>query len=511
MSTPKVNQMIVGSKLQSMPLAEKQFDSIQQLDAHAVRLSSQLAEEALNSLSAEIAILDETGTIILTNKAWQLFAIENSPLHRAPSYLGINYLALCDQVNDEHAKDATAIATGIRAVMRGEIVEFLHEYCCSSSNDNRWFLCRVTHFTWEGKPHAVVYHGNVSKQKLTENSLRVSATAFETQEGIIVADANGTILRVNRAFTAITGYSEQEVIGQNPRIFQSGRHDAEFYTAMWNKIKSDGAWKGEIWNRRKNGEAFPEHVTITAVKDQNGTTTNYVATLAEITMSDAAAEMIKELAFYDALTQLPNRRLLLDRLNLALISSAHSKQDCALLFIDLDNFKTLNDTLGHSIGDMLLQQVARRLSACVRRSDTVARLGGDEFVVLLEELGVNGAAAAAEAEMVGNKILGAINQPYNLLSHQRHSTASIGITIFCDETLSGESLLQQADIAMYQAKKTSRNSLRFFDAKMQECIKTRAFLEGELRTALEKQQFQLYYQAQVDQSGRLIGAEVLIR
>ncbi|HSH72208.1 MAG TPA: EAL domain-containing protein [Methylophilaceae bacterium] len=511
MCTCKANQITIGSKRQSTHIAEKALSSVKQLGARTMSLSAQLAEEALNSLSAQIAILDETGTIILTNKAWQLFAIENSPVHRAKSHVGINYLTLCDQIKGENANDAMAIAAGIRAVMCGETTEFLHEYCCPSPDESRWYLCRVTNFFWGGVPHVVVYHGNVSKQKLTENSLRVSAIAFETQEGIIVTDAKGIILRVNRAFTEITGYEGDEAIGQNPRFLSSGRHDADFYAAMWNKIESDGAWKGEIWNRRKNGETYPEHITITAVKDQNGKVSNYVATLAEITMSESAAEVIKGLAFYDALTQLPNRRLLLDRLNLALISSAHSEEDGALLFIDLDDFKTLNDTLGHGIGDMLLQQVAQRLTACVRRGDTVARLGGDEFVVLLEGLGAKGITAAAEAEIVGNKILNAINQPYTLLAHQRHSTASIGITLFYDHTLSMETLLQQADIAMYQAKKAGRNILRFFDTKMQESVNSRAFLEAELRLALEKEQFQLYYQTQVNAHGQSIGAEVLIR
>lgn len=458
----KANQIIIGSKPQATLLAGNVFNVVRQRDLVSASLTARLAEQALNSLSGEIAILDETGTIILTNKAWQLFAMVNSPLYRAHSSPGINYLNLCDQIKGEDSHDAMAIAAGIRAVMRGEMAEFLLEYSCPFPHQNRWFLCRVTQFSWEGTAHIVVYHGNISKQKLTENSLRVSATAFETQEGIIVTDAHSNILRVNRAFTDITGYTEEEVIGQNPRFLSSERHDEYFYAVMWDNIENDGVWKGEIWNRRKNGSAYPERMTITAVKDHYGKVTNYVATLAEITMSDAAAEVIKELAFYDALTQLPNRRLLLDRLNLALISSAHSKQDGALLFIDLDDFKTLNDTLGHGMGDMLLQQVAQRLMSCVRKSDTVARLGGDEFVVLLEGLGVNGVTATAEAEMMGNKILHAIHQPYTLLAHQRHSTASIGITLFYDHTLPMETLLQQADIAMYQAKKAGRNTLRFF-------------------------------------------------
>ncbi|MFA6180448.1 MAG: diguanylate cyclase, partial [Candidatus Methylopumilus sp.] len=511
MNTYKSNHNFISLKQRSTHFSEKTIKSVKQLAANTIQLSPQLAAEALDSLSAEIAILNETGTIILTNKAWQLFAIANSPFHHAHSSLGINYLKLCDKIKGENSKDAKAVAAGIRAVMHGEMTEFLHEYCCSSPQESRWFLCRVTHFIWKGRPHIVVYHGNISNQKLNENLLRVFATAFETQEGIIVADANRVIMRVNPAFAEITGYSEEDVIGQSTDIFQCKPHDAGFYAAMWEKIESDGAWKGDIWNRRKNGETYPEHMTITAVKDENGKVTNYVATLAEITMSESAAEIIKGLAFYDTITQLPNRRLLLDRLNLALISSAHSKSDCALLFIDLDHFKTLNDTLGHSAGDMLLLQVAQRLTTCVRRGDTVARLGGDEFVVLLEGLGLDSVTSATEAEVVANQILNVITQPYSLLAHQCTSTASIGLTLFCGKTQSGKALLQQANIAMYQAKKSGRNTLRFFDTQMHESVNYRAFLEEELRTALDTHQLQLYYQAQVDQLGHPIGAEVLLR
>jgi diguanylate cyclase (GGDEF)-like protein len=231
-----------------------------------------------------------------------------------------------------------------------------------------------------------------------------------------------------------------------------------------------------------------------------------------ITQRKQAEEEIKNLAFYDPLTQLPNRRLLMDRLKQALASSARSGREGALLFIDLDNFKTLNDTLGHDVGDLLLQQVAQRLESCVREGDTVARLGGDEFVVMLEDLSEHDLEAAAQAETVGEKILLTLNQPYQLATHEYRSTPSIGVTLFSDHEQNQDELLKHADIAMYQAKKAGRNSLRFFDPQMQETITVRASLESDLRHAIaEQKQFQLFYQAQVDSSGRLVGAEALLR
>lgn len=352
---------------------------------------------------------------------------------------------------------------------------------------------------------------NITERKLAEHQLRIAATVFESQEGMIVTDANSIILRVNNAFTTITGYSAEEVIGQNPRILSSGRQEKEFYIAMWESINNRGAWEGEIWNRRKNGEIYPEHLTITAVKDTAGTITNYVATLTDITINKAASDEIKNLAFYDPLTRLPNRRLLLDRLNQTLVASARNNSHSALLFLDLDYFKNLNDTLGHNIGDLLLQQVAERLINCVREGDTVARLGGDEFVILLENLSPQLFDAAAQTELIGTKILTCLNQPYQLISHEYHSTPSIGATLFDGDQLEVEDLLKQADIAMYQAKKAGRNTLRFYDPVMQETINARADIEKDLRIAINDSQFQLYYQVQVDNSSHPLGAEALIR
>jgi diguanylate cyclase (GGDEF)-like protein/PAS domain S-box-containing protein len=352
---------------------------------------------------------------------------------------------------------------------------------------------------------------DITDRKIAENDLRIAATAFEAQEGICVTDANNVILKVNHAFTAITGYSSDEAVGLTPRLLSSGHHGKEFYNNLWESVNNTGHWEGEIYNRRKNGEIYPQHLTITTVKDTSGVIANHVATLTDITMNKAAADEIEHLAFYDSLTHLPNRRLLLDRLNHALAASARNGRQGALLFLDLDHFKTLNDSRGHDVGDLLLQQVAERLTACVREGDTVARFGGDEFLVVLEDLSEQDLEAAAQAETIANKILTSLNQPYLLVKHRYHSTPSIGVTLFNDHQSSIEELLKQADIAMYQAKKAGRNSIRFFNPEMQSSITARVELEAELRKALEQHQFQLHYQIQIDNLGIPLGAEALIR
>ena len=346
---------------------------------------------------------------------------------------------------------------------------------------------------------------------IANKELSIAAIAFESQEGMVVTDANSVILRVNSAFTNITGYKAKEVINQTPRLLSSGKHDKAFFMDMWQSINNTGAWDGEIWNKRKSGEIYPEYLTITAVKDAANIVTNYVATHTDITMRQAAADKIQSLAFYDPLTHLPNRRLLLDRLNQAVAASARAVNRGALLFIDLDHFKKLNDTLGHVAGDLLLEQVAARLTACIREGDTVARLGGDEFVVLLEVLSAKAIEAAAQAKTVAEKILSALNQPYQLNTQTYHNTASIGATLFNGHEQAPEELLKQADIAMYHSKTDGRNTLRFFDPRMQEAINVRADMENELRKAIEQFQFQLYYQIQVGSSGQALGAEALIR
>ena len=345
-----------------------------------------------------------------------------------------------------------------------------------------------------------------------ETCLRVAAIAFETSEGMMITDPQGVIMQVNQAFCRITGYAPDEVLGRTPSMLSSGKHDADFYRVMWNAITYRGRWSGEVWNRRKNGEVYPEHLTITAVKDDADQVTHYVASLTDITLSKAASDEIKNLAFYDPLTRLPNRRLLLERLRQALAASTTHDRYGALILLDLDDFKILNETLGHNTGDLLLQQVGSRLQSCLRQGDTVARLGGDEFVVMLEGLSANSLDAAAQAEALCIKLRHALERPYVLGPHQCRSTASLGATLFhAGDPSHPDEVLVQADIAMYQAKNAGRDSMRFFDQSMQDRISARAALENGLRMAIHQRQFVLYYQVQVDMEGQPTGAEALVR
>jgi len=346
----------------------------------------------------------------------------------------------------------------------------------------------------------------------SEADLRIAATAFESQESLIITDVNGLILRVNKAFTENTGFSAEEMIGQTPRILKSGRHQPEFYQEMWRTLIKNGFWQGEIWDKRKNGQIYPKWLSISAVKAIDGQTTHYIGAYLDITERKEAEEKIKHLAFHDHLTNLPNRRLLLERLQVALTANARTGRRGALLFIDLDNFKDLNDTLGHDVGDLLLQQVALRLESCFFENDTVSRMGGDEFVVMLQYLNENAMDAATRVKFVAEKALVSLSQPYKLGSYEVTTcTASIGIILFDGSDQNKDDLMKQADIAMYQAKKSGRNTLRFFDSQMQKAINSRAKLDSELHKAIEQRQFELFYQIQMDDARHPVGAEALIR
>jgi diguanylate cyclase (GGDEF)-like protein/PAS domain S-box-containing protein len=358
---------------------------------------------------------------------------------------------------------------------------------------------------------AITDLSEVAELRRVAEESKIAATIFESQEGMLITDARGVILRVNHAFTEISGFSEDELRGQSMRILKSSRHAPAFYSTMWKRIQQTGSWQGEIWSRRKDNEIFPALITVTGVKGHGAIVTHYVGTMIDITQRKAAADEIQNLAFYDSLTHLPNRRLLMDRLSQAMATSARSCRKGALLFVDLDDFKTLNNTLGHHIGDLLLVQVAQRLSSCVREGDTVARLGGDEFVVVLEELDEDFRESAAQAEHIGEKMLLSLKQTFSLQGHENHSGASIGVTLFNAHETSMEELMKRADLAMYQAKGAGRNALRFFDPDMQAIVNARAKLESALRSALTKQEFILHFQPQVQGDGHMLGCEALVR
>ncbi|WP_455208710.1 EAL domain-containing protein [Kaarinaea lacus] len=352
---------------------------------------------------------------------------------------------------------------------------------------------------------------DITLNKQKEEELQLTATAFETHTAILITSVNGTILRVNPAFTQITGYTAEEAVGNNPKMLQSGHHTKEFYDKFWRAVEATGKWEGEIWNKRKNGEIYPEWQTITAVKNNAGEVTHYVATFQDITERKQTQALIEHHAFYDALTNLPNRRMMLDRLNQELSAARRHQVYGALLFLDLDHFKTLNDSMGHAVGDSLLQQMAKRLSNHVRAEDTVSRLGGDEFVVLLSNLGASEKSATATANSIAKKIHAAISKPYQLEGHTFNFTSSIGITLFPFARDSADDVLKHADAAMYRAKGKGRNAICFYQSSMQAEADQRLQLEKELRVAIVKNELVLYYQPQFNNQGALVGAEALLR
>jgi diguanylate cyclase (GGDEF)-like protein/PAS domain S-box-containing protein len=353
---------------------------------------------------------------------------------------------------------------------------------------------------------------DITARKAMEGRMRLAASVYEVSiEGITITDTAGRIIDVNDACCQISGYPRNELIGKTPAIFRSGHHPDAFYRLMWESLASQGSWNGEIWNRRKSGEMYPAWLTISCIRDEQGSVVNYVALLTDITRRKEAEERAQYLAFYDPLTSLPNRRLLIDRLGQAMASSERQQSHGAVLFIDLDNFKRLNDTKGHNAGDQLLVEVATRLGRVIRDEDTVARLGGDEFVVMLEGLSEDIDQAVGEVDLIAEKLRVAIALPFVLGDFRYQVTTSIGAALFRGNEESINDLLKRADAAMYQSKSAGRNAFRFFDAELQQALDRRIELEAELRHALDDHQFRLFYQVQADREGSILGAEGLVR
>jgi diguanylate cyclase (GGDEF)-like protein/PAS domain S-box-containing protein len=356
--------------------------------------------------------------------------------------------------------------------------------------------------------HFIAVKEDITAQKRAEDQLRMNATVFDTtSEGIMVTDADNLIKTVNPAFSRITGYEAQEVLGRSPTILNSGRHADAFYEQLWSSVLQNGYWSGEIWNRRKDGSVFPEWLSIAAIKDDKGIVKEFVAVFSDITKHKQDEEKIRYQANFDALTGLPNRSLLMDRLTQAILSANREHWKLALLFIDLDQFKVVNDTFGHVTGDELLQQVAERIRSSVREADTVARFGGDEFVILLQDIGDLDAAA-----LVASKVIETLTRAFTLYEREIYIGASVGITIYPDDAATAGALLRNADMAMYQAKERGRNNYQFFTASMQRQTIERQQLEQDLRQALKRNELELYYQPVISaETGRATSLEALVR
>ena len=330
-------------------------------------------------------------------------------------------------------------------------------------------------------------------------------------QGVLIADSARRTTYINDAFERMTGYTRAEMLGGSCGVLQGVRTNPETVNALRTALDTGQSFHSEILNYRKDGSTWWNELSITPVRDSAGNVTQFVGVQSDISDRRAAAEKIEYLAFHDPLTDLPNRRLLMDRLDHAFASSLRSGREGAVLFVDLDNFKNINDTLGHHIGDLLLQQTAKRLKASMRVGDTIARLGGDEFVVVLEALSTQRVEAAKQVHAISMKIITALNLPYQLDTHECHSTSSIGAVLFTDHDQSAEELLKRADIALFQSKNAGRNTLTFFNDAMQSVLHERLTIEKEMRLALENREFVLYYQIQLDNTQRLLGAEALIR
>ncbi len=360
-------------------------------------------------------------------------------------------------------------------------------------------------------PFALRYRQMTFELREQEEQLRIAATAFQSKDAILIADENQRIIRVNEAFTRITGYEETEALGQNPKILQSGKQDKILLQKIWQQLQANGKWSGEIWSQRKNGEIYPTWQTISSIKNQQGDVTHYISFFTDITEHKKTEQEIERLAFYDPLTDLPNRRLLFDHLEHEYAVAKRYHRNGALLFLDLDRFKHINDSLGHSVGDEILKITAHRLTGILRESDIAVRLGGDEYVLLIPAQEVSISQITSQARKVAEKVQSVINQPYHIAEHELYTSTSIGITLFSGNEESADCILKQADTAMYYAKDAGRNTFRFYLNSMQKAADARLILERNLRKACTKGEFSLHYQPQFSLDGNIIGIEALVR
>jgi diguanylate cyclase (GGDEF)-like protein/PAS domain S-box-containing protein len=348
---------------------------------------------------------------------------------------------------------------------------------------------------------------DITDSKLAQEQLQLTAQVFESsQEGIVITDVDNCFLSVNRAFSEITGYSKEDVLGRNPNLLASGRHDKVFYQTMWRTVQSLGHWQGEVWNRRKNGVVYPQWLSISALRNAEGQITQHIGTLTDLSSRKDAEEKIRFLSNYDPLTLLPNRTLLHDRAQVALAAAHRAQTQVALMYVDLDRFKNINDSLGHAIGDQLLQELATRLSTHLHPDDTICRPGGDEFICLLPNTGYQGAAHVAQ------RTLAIIAEPFTIDGQRLSLTASIGIALFPDNGADLARLSQCADSALFRAKQNGRSNFQFFAQQMHERANEVLRIENDLRRALENKELLLYYQPQVDATTlKIVGVEALVR
>jgi two-component system CheB/CheR fusion protein len=475
------------------------FDHTERLAAEReVRKNREMLLSIMNNSTSLITLKDLAGRFEFVNREFETF-------------FGVNADAVIGKT------DAKVLPRKVAADFRAkelEVVrlrtpqEFEDHVVMPSERERYLHSIRFPLLSEDGAVYGICTQSHdITDHKHAEDQLRLAARVFDRAgEGIVVTDARQAILTVNGAFTQVTGYSAEEVIGKTPSMLASGRHDEAYYLEMWSSLQAQGWWQGEIWNRRKNGDVYPEWLTINSVKDPEGNVMNYVGIFSDITVVKESQRRVEFLATHDELTSLPNRALFLDRVRQAVARTTRTDGTFAVLFIDLDNFKVVNDSMGHAAGDELLMEIARRLRECIRASDTVARFGGDEFALLVED------ACVEDAEMTARRIAEALKRPHPIGRHSVYPSASVGICLYPNDGKDVETLLKNADSAMYQAKDGGKSTHHFFTDALRQAADERLRMETGLRGAVVGNELHLLFQPQIDiRTGRLLGAEALLR
>lgn len=482
--------------------------------AQQFALKNRNAQLALNEQRISI-ILDSSGALVFIKDAQLNYLYVNQVM---ADLLGQSPGGMMGRDDFEFFDSGTAhrLRADDQRVLQGKHrVEVEQVFAASAKAEPQIYRAiKVPLFNSAGELTSVsTYATNITQERRAAEAQRLAATIFESQEGMLVADEHRIVLRVNKALLRLTGFEESELVGRRLGSLRTPPHDEVFLEQLWAQVAREGYWAGEMLVRRKHGAAYPAWINVTAVKGRgySGTVTHYVSTHTDISELKAAEEEIHALAYFDSLTGLANRRLMSERLQRSLALSSRKPFCGALMVVDLDHFKDLNDTLGHDVGDDLLRQAAARLEQCVQRGDTVARLGGDEFVLLLNDLPCDESQGATQAEAVARRVLAIIDKPFALGDWTHHLSCSIGIALYSDANAGVNDLLKRGNLAMSQAKAMGRNTLSFFDVHTQQAVAKRARIESELRSALENNQLVLHYQAQVQAGGQMVGAEALLR
>jgi diguanylate cyclase (GGDEF)-like protein/PAS domain S-box-containing protein len=459
----------------------------------------------LDAIAARVCVINSAGTVLAVNAAWRHIDDPSCPMLQC--MVGANYLELSRGFLGEDPATVARIQQHIREVMEGRLERYSVEHTCCGGEATHWYACQVTRFP-DNMHCIVVMHEDITERKQAEASMSLAAMVYRnSSEAMVVSDATGRIVDSNRAFTAITGYTAQEVLGKNPKMWSSGRHDKAFFKAMWDSLVSSGMWQGEIWNKRKNGELYPEWLTINSICDDHGVVVRYVALFSDLTEKRRSEELIWNQVNFDALTGLPNRHMCQDRLMVELAGAETLDSTLFLLMVDLDHFKEVNDTLGHYVGDGLLIEAARRIVQCIGDGDLACRIGGDEFAVLLRP-----DADTVRVARVSAAITQALSVPYVLGNETVYLSASTGISHYPDDALSAGELLKSAEQAMYEAKQAGRNRVSYFSQALRDKAMLRVALAHDLRSALQAGQFEVYYQPIVKlTTGTVNKAEALLR